>query len=68
MVHAGGRRLDPLQPSLADHAVPIDRHLGVAAENVGREDFLGDLLLAGIDDLGPGRGGGNLPEVTGSTG
>ena len=37
VVHAGGRRLDPPQPALADHAVPIDRHLGVAAEDVGRE-------------------------------
>ena len=23
----------------ADHAVPVDRHLGVAAEDIGRQDF-----------------------------
>ena len=52
MVHAGGGGLDPLQPALADDAVPIDGHLGMAAEDVGGEEFLGDPLLAGVDDLG----------------
>ena len=65
MVHAGGRGLDPLQPALPDHAVPIDRHLGMAAEDVGPEDFLGDPLLAGIDDFGLGDGGGDLPRCSG---
>ena len=33
--------MDPLQPSLADDAVPIDRHLGMTAEDVGRKHFRG---------------------------
>ena len=65
VIHAGGRGLDPLQPSLADDAVPIDRHFGVTAEDVGREDFRGDLLLGGIDDLGLRHDGGDLLQVTG---
>ena len=63
MVHAGGRGLDPLESSLSDDGVPVDGHLGMAAENVGLEDFLGDALLAGVDDLGLGRRGGDLPDV-----
>ena len=63
VVHAGGRRLDPPQPALPHHAVPIDRHLGVAAEDVGPKQFLGDPLLAGVDDLGLRHGGGDLLDV-----
>ena len=63
MVHAGGRGLDPLEPSLCDDAVPVDGHLGMAAEHVGGEEFLGDPLLAGVDDLGLGGRGGDLPDV-----
>ena len=63
MVHAGGRRLDPPQAPLPDHAVPIDRHLGVAAEDVGPKQLLGDPLLAGVDDLGLRHGGGDLRDV-----
>ncbi len=65
VIHARGRRLDPLQLSLADDAVPIDRHLGVAAEDVGGEDFRGNLLLRGVDDLGLRHDCGNLLQVTG---
>ena len=68
MVHAGGGGLDPLQPALADDAVPIDGHLGMAAEDVGREEFLGDALLAGVDDFGLRHGGGDLARCLGSTG
>ncbi len=63
MVHSGGGRLDPPQPAAADHAVPIDRDLGVPAEDVGVEKLLGDPLLAGIDHLGPRHGGGDLGDV-----
>ena len=68
MVHAGGGGLDPLEAALADDAVPIDGHLGMAAEDVGGEEFGGHPLLAGVDDLGLRGGGGDLPEVLGSTG
>ena len=68
MVHAGGRRLDPPQAALPDHAVPIDRHLGVAAEDVGPEQLFGDPLLAGVDDLGLRHGGGDLLDVFGFDG
>ena len=61
----GGRRLDRLQPSLADDPLPIDGHLGMPAENVGGEDFCGNLLLRGIDDLGSRHDGGNLLQVAG---
>ncbi len=60
MIHSRGRGLNPLQPSLANDAVPIDGHLGVTAENVGREDFRGNLFLRGIDDLGLRHNGGDL--------
>ena len=54
-----------MQASLADDAVPIDRHFGVAAEDVGGEDLLGDLILRGIDDLGLRHDGGDLLQMTG---
>ena len=66
MVHAGGRGLDPLQAALADHAVPVH-----AAPWHGRrkcrpaKSSAGDPLLAGVDDFGLGRGGGDLPEMLG---
>ncbi len=63
MVHSGRRRLNPLQPAVAHDAVPIDRHFGVSAEDVGRKKLLGNSLLAGVDDLGLGHGGGDLFDV-----
>ena len=63
MVHAGGGRLDPPQAALPHHAVPIDRHLGVAAEDVGPKQLFGDSLLAGVDDFGLGHGRGDLCDV-----
>ncbi len=51
------------KPALPHDAVPIDRHLGMAAENVGRKQFLGDSLLAGVDDLGLRHGRGDLLDV-----
>ncbi len=68
VVHPGGRRLDPPQTPLPHHAVPIDRHLGMAAEDIGGKQLGGDPLVAGIDDLGPRRRGGNLRKMFGFKG
>ena len=52
MVEPGGRRLNPLQPAAAHDRVPVDRHLGMAAEDVGPQNLLGDPLLPGVDQFG----------------
>ena len=64
MVHSGRRRLNPLQPALAHDAVPIDRRLGVSAEDVGGKKLFGDALLAGVDDFGLRHSGGDLLDVS----
>ena len=63
MVEAGGGRLNPLETSLADDAVPIDGDFWMAAEQVAIEEFLSDVLLAGVEDLGLRGGGLNLGDV-----
>ncbi len=60
MVQTGSRRLNPPQPPAANHGVPVDGHLGVSAKNVGPQDFLGNMLLSGIDDVSRAGHGGNL--------
>ncbi len=65
VIQPGRRRLHPPQPAPGDHRVPIDRHLGMAAKDVGRQQLAGDALLAGIDDLGPRRRRGDLAEMLG---
>ncbi len=64
MVHPRGRRLDPPQPPPPHHSVPIDGNLGMPAEDVGLEEFFGDPLLAGIDDLRFRNGGRNLLDMS----
>ena len=63
MVEPGRRRLNPLQPAAADDRVPIDRHLGMAAKDIGLGQFPRDVLLPGVDDFGPRRGRLNLCDV-----
>ena len=63
MVEAGGGRLNPAEPAQPHDIVPGDGHLGVAAENVGRRQFLGDAFLAGVDHVGVRGGGGDLIDV-----
>ncbi len=52
MVEPRGRRLNPLQTSAGDDAIPINRHLGMTAEEIGVEQFAGDMFLAGVDNRG----------------
>jgi hypothetical protein len=65
MVHPGRRRLNPLEPSLPNDAVPIDRDLGVAAVKIGVKELLGHALLAGVDNLIFRRRSTDLFDVTG---
>ncbi len=60
MVHAGRRRLNPLQPASLHNGIPINRHLGMAAEDIGLEQLLGHSLLPGIDHLAARRCRANL--------
>jgi hypothetical protein len=55
--------LEPPQAALPNHAVPIDRRLRMAAEDVGRKDLPTDPFLAGVNDLGIRYDGGNLGDV-----
>jgi hypothetical protein len=55
--------LDPTEPSLAHHAVPVHRDLGVSAEDVRLEQLFRDPFLPGINDLGAGRAGSDLLAV-----
>ena len=64
MVEPRGRRLNPLQPAAPHDLRPRHRHFGVAAEDVGVEQFRGDPLLPSIDHFVAGRGGANLLQVT----
>ena len=64
MVESGGGRLNPLQPSGGDDAVPVDGNLGMPAEKIGVMNLLGDVLLAGVDDFRVGSDRGDLPQMT----
>lgn len=65
MVEPGGGRLDPVEPLAAADFVPRDWNFGMAAKNVGVEQFFSDVLLAGIDDIVVGGRGGDLGDVPG---
>jgi hypothetical protein len=56
MVQPGGRRLNPSQPTLCDHPIPIDGDFGMTDEVVGLMDCLGDPFLAGVDPVRLGHG------------
>ena len=55
--------MNPFQPAAADDFGPGHGNLGVAAKDVGFEQFRGDSLLAGVDDFLAGGGGADLVEV-----
>ena len=63
MIQAGGRRLNPLQPSLLDDAVPIDGHFRMATKQVAVEQFFGDVFLPGVADFRIRRSGLNFSNV-----
>ena len=65
VVQPGGGRLDPMEPLAAADFVPGDGNFGVAAKNVGIQQFSSDMLLAGVDDVVVRGGRGDLGDVPG---
>lgn len=63
MVQTGRGGLNPAEAALSNHIIPRDGDLGVAAKNVGGGQFNGDALLAGVDELGLRRDGGDLRDM-----
>ena len=63
MVESGGRGLDPVEPLAAADFVPGNGNFGVAAKNVGVEQFFSDVFLAGVDDVVVGSRGSDLGDV-----
>jgi len=64
MVKARRRGLNPAEPAGGDGLIPGNRHLGMAAENIGGRQFFGDAILAGIYDGGSRARCLNLPNMT----
>jgi hypothetical protein len=64
MIHASGRRLDPLQPAARHDLIPGHRSLfRMATEHIRVQDRFGDLLLLDRHDHRVGGHRGDLPEV-----
>lgn len=63
MIESGCRRLNPLETPRRDHRRPVNRNLGVAAEDIGSVNLAGYALLSRSDNLVAGRRVGNLPNV-----
>ena len=64
MVKARRRGLNPAEPAGGDGLIPGNRHLGMAAENIGGRQFFGDAILAGIYNGGSRARCLNLPNMT----
>lgn len=63
MIEPGRGRLDPLEPSVANHLVPIEGNFGMPTKYVRREDLFGESVLARVYDLGVRCRSGNLCDV-----
>ena len=51
MIEAGSRRLNPLELFRVDNRLPIDRDFCMAAENVGFENVVWNLILRRNNDF-----------------